>query len=153
MARVSFRGKGWTIRLGRGGLDREIPSWFRPHAALRLLPVLYASPMQVFPGWMLQLLCGLRWRLLLLVLLTCAPLIVLTVHKAGEDRRRQEAAWCRESLRLTELAGREEHQLIGQTRQLLLAVAESGHVRTGDRRSAKKLMDELLSLFVFRPFN
>ena len=30
---------------------------------------------------------GLRFRLLVLVVLTCAPLVALMLHIAGEDRR------------------------------------------------------------------
>jgi hypothetical protein len=36
---------------------------------------------------------GLRFRLLLLVLLACAPLVALAWHSAWEDRRRQLADW------------------------------------------------------------
>jgi signal transduction histidine kinase len=103
--------------------------------------------MRVLSSWMMQGFCGLRCRLLILVLIACAPLIFLTANKAGEDRRRQETAWRQRSVRLSELAQREEQKLIGQTRQLLLAVAESGHVRAGDRRNTRKLMDQLFSSY------
>ena len=36
---------------------------------------------------------GLRFRLLLLVLLACAPLVALTLHTASRERRRAVAAW------------------------------------------------------------
>ncbi len=38
---------------------------------------------------------GLRFRLLLLVLLACAPLVGLTLHTASKERRREVAAWRR----------------------------------------------------------
>jgi signal transduction histidine kinase len=99
--------------------------------------------MRALMGWILQVFCGLRCRLLILALIACAPLIFLTATKAGEERRRQESAWRLRSVRLVDLAKREEQKLIGQTRQLLLAVAESGHVRAGDRRNTQKLMNQL----------
>ena len=86
---------------------------------------------------------GLRLRLLLLVLLACAPLVGLTLHTASEERRRLVKEWNQRSQEMMELATREEGQVIGQTRQLLLAVAESSPVRSGNRRDCKKLLDEL----------
>jgi PAS domain S-box-containing protein len=44
---------------------------------------------------------------------------------------------------MMELATREEARVVGQTRQLLLALAESSPVRSGNRRDCKKLLDEL----------
>ena len=72
-----------------------------------------------------QLFSGLRFRLLLLVLLTCAPLVALTLHRAGADRRRQMADWSQLCEKLSLLAQREQEEIIGSARQLLLAVAES----------------------------
>ena len=46
-----------------------------------------------------------------------------------------------------ELATREEGQVIGQTRQLLLALAESAPVRAGNRRDCKKLLDEVFGSY------
>jgi len=85
----------------------------------------------------------LRLRLLLLVLLACAPLVGLTLHTASEERRRLVKKWNQRSQAMMELATREEGQVIGQTRQLLLALAESSPVRSGNRRDCKKLLDEL----------
>lgn len=109
-------------------------------------------------GCLVQGLCGLRCRLLFLVLIACTPLIVLTVHKAGEDRRRQASNWRQRTVRLTQQAQREEEKIIGQTKQLLLAIAESAHVRAGDQRNTKKLMNDLFASYpryanlgVFRP--
>ena len=94
-----------------------------------------------------RLVSGLRWRLLLLVLLACAPLVGLTLHTASEERRRLVKDWKQRSQEMMELATREEAQVIGQTRQLLLALAESAPVRSGNRRDAKKLLDELFGSY------
>lgn len=90
---------------------------------------------------------GLRFRLLLLVLLACAPLVVLAWHTTLEDRRRELANWQQRSARLAQIAKQEEEDLVGETRQLLLAVAESSPVRSNNRRGAKRLLDELFSTY------
>ena len=90
---------------------------------------------------------GLRWRLLLLVLLACAPLVLLTLRSASEERRRLVKDWKQRSQAMMELAKREEDQVIGQTRQLLLALAESSPVRLGNRRDCQKLLDELFNSY------
>ena len=94
-----------------------------------------------------RLVSGLRLRLLLLVLLACAPLVGLTLHTASEERRRLVKEWNQRSQEMTELATREEGRVIGQTRQLLLALAESSPVRSGSRRDCKKLLDDLLGSY------
>jgi signal transduction histidine kinase len=88
---------------------------------------------------------GLRFRLLLLVLVTCAPLVALTLHTASQARRRQVADWQHQALRLLEVARLEEEQLVGSTRQLLLAMAESSSVRSMNRHGAKSLLDEVFT--------
>src|SRR5439155_6485874 len=92
-----------------------------------------------------EVISGLRFRLLLLVLLTCAPLVALTLNRAWEDRRRAVANWEQRSQHMTQMAMREEEKLIGETRQLLLAMSESAPVRMGGRRACKKLVDELFA--------
>jgi len=94
-----------------------------------------------------RLVSGLRLRLLLLVLLACAPLVGLTLHTASEERRRLVAEWDQRSQEMMDLAVREEGRVIGQTRQLLLALAESSAVRSGNRRNCKKLLGELLDSY------
>ena len=94
-----------------------------------------------------RLVSGLRLRLLLLVLLACAPLVGLTLHTASEERRRLVQEWNQRSLEMMELATREEGHVLGQTRQLLLALAESSQVRSGNRRGCKKLLDELFGSY------
>jgi len=90
---------------------------------------------------------GLRLRLLLLVLLACAPLVGLTLHTASAERRRLVKEWSQRSQEMMEMAAREEGLVIGQTRQLLLALAESSQVRSGNRRDCKKLLDELFGSY------
>jgi signal transduction histidine kinase len=85
----------------------------------------------------------LRVRLLLLVILTCAPLIVLTLHTSSEERRRQTANWERQGHRLAQLAENEEAKLTASTRQLLAAIAESGPVRSGDATNCAVLLAQL----------
>jgi len=92
---------------------------------------------------MRRLLSGLRWRLFLLVLLACAPLVGLTLHTASDERRRLVKDWNQRSQEMMQLAAREENQVIGQTRQLLLALAESAPVRAGNRRACQKMLEEL----------
>jgi signal transduction histidine kinase len=94
-----------------------------------------------------QLFSGLRFRLFLLVLLTCAPLVALMVHTAGEERRRQVTTWQQRCERLGQVLQREEDDILGSTRQLLLAVAESTAVRTSNQKNCKKLLDELFASY------
>jgi PAS domain S-box-containing protein len=94
-----------------------------------------------------RLVSGLRLRLLLLVLLACAPLVGLTLHTASEERRRLVKEWNQRSQEMMELATREEGRVIGQTRQLLLVLAESSQVRSGNRRGCKKLLDDLFGSY------
>jgi PAS domain S-box-containing protein len=89
----------------------------------------------------------LRFRLLLLVLLACGPLVALTLHAASKERRRALVAWNEQAQKMTRLAGREEADLVGQTRQLLLAVSESSAVRLGSRETCKKTLDELFASY------
>lgn len=90
---------------------------------------------------------GLRFRLLALVLLVCAPLVVLMLHAAGEDRRRAVASWRQQAQDLQHIARRDEEELVGSTRQLLLAISESSYVRTLDPRRCKKGLDELFASY------
>ena len=94
-----------------------------------------------------QLFSGLRWRLLLLVMLACAPLVGLMLHRSAADRRGLVAAWNQRAQDLMQLATREETRLIGQTRQLLLALSESTQVRAGSRKAREKLLAELFASY------
>lgn len=85
---------------------------------------------------------GLRFRLLLLVLLACAPLVGLTLYDASKERRLAVAAWSQQARQLARVAHQEEAQLLGQTRQLLLAVSESSAVRSPSREVCRKSLEE-----------
>src|SRR5947209_717622 len=85
----------------------------------------------------------LRVRLLLLVILTCAPLIALTLHTSSEERRRQTADWEHQGRRLAQLAENEEAKLTSSTRQLLAAMAESGPIRSGQPKDCEVLLAQL----------
>src|SRR5271155_4474611 len=88
---------------------------------------------------------GLRLRLVLLILLACAPLVGLIIHAASADRRRERDAWEQRAQKVALLATREEEKIIRQTRQLLLAVSESSGVRSGNWRTSQRLLGELFS--------
>ena len=90
---------------------------------------------------------GLRFRLLVLVLLACAPLVGLTLHVASKERRRAVVAWSDQALKMARLAGHEEGDLLGQTRQLLLAVSESSAVCSTNRDTCKKSLDEVFASY------
>ena len=94
-----------------------------------------------------QFFSGLRFRLLLLVVLACAPLAGLMLHNASDARRRQVADWEQRSQEIARRASQEEGRVVGQTRQLLLAVAESSAVRAGNRRECNKLLDDLFASY------
>lgn len=90
---------------------------------------------------------GLRFRLLLLVVLACAPLVVLMLHTAGEDRQRAKAAWRQRSQRVLQLAGRQEQDVIASARQFLLAISESSSVRSFDAQRCKLWLNELVATY------
>ena len=88
---------------------------------------------------------GLRLRLLLLVVVASAPAVALTLYTGWENRQQQEANWRQEAQKIIELTAREENELIGGTRQLLRAVAESAESPVWQWRSnSKKLLTRLL---------
>ena len=78
---------------------------------------------------MSQLFSGLRFRLVLLVVLASLPPVVLTLHIARQDRQRQTAALRQRSQDMVKLAAGKEDEMIAGTRQLLRVVAESSQVR------------------------
>jgi PAS domain S-box-containing protein len=90
-----------------------------------------------------QLFSGLRFRLLLLVVLASIPPVVLTLHIARQDRQRQTAALRQHSQDMVKLAARKEDEMIAGTRQLLRAVAESAQVRSAQWGNATKLLRTL----------
>jgi PAS domain S-box-containing protein len=94
-----------------------------------------------------DVLFGLRFRLLLLVLLVCAPLVALTLHAASKERRRAVAEWSKRAETMTRLAGREEADLLVQTRQLLLAVSKSSAMRSGNREICKQSLEQVFASY------
>lgn len=94
-----------------------------------------------------QVFSGLRFRLLLLILLACAPLVALVLHTAWEDRRRAVASWRQQSLELQQIARRDEEDLVAGTHQLLLAISESSYVRSFNPRRCKKGLDDLFASY------
>jgi signal transduction histidine kinase len=103
--------------------------------------------MRTLVGFFARVFSGLRFRLLVLVILTCAPLVALMLHTSGEDRRRAKSSWIQRSQRLQQVAQKEEHQIIGSTRQLLLAFSESASVHSLNSRRCKKAVDELFAAY------
>ncbi len=98
-------------------------------------------------GYVSRLFSGLQFRLLVLIVLVCAPLVALIMHTALEDRRRAMTSWRQRSQKVLQLSKREEDELVGGTRQLLLAVSESTQVRSLNAHQAKKWIDELSSSY------
>jgi hypothetical protein len=94
---------------------------------------------------MSQFFSGLRFRLVLLVVLASLPPVVLTLHIARQDRQRQTAALRQRSQDLVKLAARKEDEMIAGTRQLLRAVAESSQVRSARWGNCTKLLRTLFA--------
>jgi signal transduction histidine kinase len=90
-----------------------------------------------------QVFSGLRFRLLLLVLLTCAPLVAFMIHTTGEDRRRSMTNWQQHSQSMRQMAKSEERHIIMMAQQLLQAISDSSQVRLPNAASCKKWFDDL----------
>src|SRR6267143_1464269 len=101
--------------------------------------------MRLLANYVSGLFSGLRFRLLLLVAVVCSPLIGLTLHRAGEDRRRAMAGWQQRSQQLMQLASRQEDKVIGETRQLLAAMGESESIRTNNPAACRQLVNGLFA--------
>ncbi len=94
---------------------------------------------------MCQLFSGLRFRLVLLVVLASLPPVVLTLHIARQDRQRQTAALRQRSQDMVKLAARKEDEMIAGTRQLLRALAESSQVQSARWGNCTKLLRTLFA--------
>jgi len=94
---------------------------------------------------MSQLFSGLRFRLVLLVVLASLPPVVLTLHIARQDRQRQTAALRQRSQDMVKLAARKEDEMIAGTRQLLRAVAASSRVQLGRWRDCNEWLRTLFA--------
>ena len=92
-----------------------------------------------------QLFSGLRFRLVLLVVLASLLPVVLTLHIARQDRQHQTAALRQRSQDIVKLSARKEDEMIAGTRQLLRAVAESAQVRSAQWGNATKLLRTLFA--------
>ncbi len=90
---------------------------------------------------------GLRFRLLLLVLLVCAPLVVLILHTADADRRRAMSDWQSRSAEMRQIAKTEEDEMVDGTRQFLLALSESSTVRSLKARRCQEFLREELRYY------
>ena len=90
-----------------------------------------------------RLLPELPWHPLLLLLVVCVPLVGLTLRTMSEERRRLVREWKQCPKEMMQLNSREEEQVIGQSRQPLLALAESTPVRTGNERDSQNLLEDL----------
>jgi PAS domain S-box-containing protein len=88
---------------------------------------------------------GLRFRLVLLVVLASLPPVVLTLHIARQDRQRQTAALRQRSQDMVKLAARKEDEMIAGTRQLLRAVAGSSQVQSAQWVNCSKLLRTLFA--------
>lgn len=74
---------------------------------------------------------SLRVRLFFLVLLAVLPALVLALYTASEERQQAARRAQEDALRLARLAATRQVKLIGETRQLLTAMAQLPHVRRG----------------------
>lgn len=86
---------------------------------------------------------GLRLRLLLMVLLVCAPLLAWMLYSAGQDRRRDMAAWESRITTLTQIARKEEKEVFDSTRQLLFATSLNAAVQRLDPEEARTALRDI----------
>ncbi|HVV71913.1 MAG TPA: hypothetical protein VHI52_10500, partial [Verrucomicrobiae bacterium] len=98
-------------------------------------------------GVLVQAFSGLRIRLLLLVLLVCAPLVVLILHSADEDRHRAMANWRQRSTEMLQIANSEEVEMVDATRQFLLALSESSALRSPKSKDCNNFLHEELRYY------
>jgi PAS domain S-box-containing protein len=92
-----------------------------------------------------QFCSGLRFRLVLLVVLASVPPVALTLHIAQQDRQRQTVALRQRSQDMVKLAARKEDEMIAGTRQLLRAMAESSQVRAARWANCSKSFSTLFA--------
>jgi PAS domain S-box-containing protein len=94
---------------------------------------------------MIQFFSGLRFRLVLLVVLASLPPAALTLHLARQERQRQTAALKQRSHEMVQLAARKEDEMIAGARQLLRAVAESSQVQSARWADCTRLLRRLFA--------
>src|SRR5512133_967436 len=81
-------------------------------------------------GHVAQVFSGLRFRLLLMLLLACSPLVVVTLYTALNARHDAMTNWQQTSARLSSSVKHEEDHLIESTKLLLLALSEESGIRS-----------------------
>lgn len=96
-------------------------------------------------GFVAPFRCGLRIRLMLLVLLVCAPLAALTIHQFSKEQAHQSEMWEEQASRLTRVAATEEAILLRDTRQLLFNISIFSGVALGDIEAVKRYLEDELS--------
>ena len=79
-----------------------------------------------------RVLFGLRFRLLVLVLAVCAPIVGVTIHTTLEGRQREVADWREHARQLTQVVLREDQEvdpaLIGQLAEDVLGLGAAAVV-------------------------
>ena len=95
-----------------------------------------------------RVLFGLRFRLLLLVLLACAPLVGLTLHTASKERRREVADWRERARQLTQACAPGRVR-VAQTdpRNCCWRCRELSAVQSGNREDCKKSLEEAVASY------
>lgn len=88
---------------------------------------------------------GIRFRLLLLVVLAVLPAFALTVYTASEQREQANSIARREALGLVRMASGEQEELISGARQLLELMVQLPDVRGGDTAACNRLFEKVLS--------
>ncbi len=83
---------------------------------------------------------GLRFRLLLLLVMVCTPLIVLTLHTASQDRRAARTKWGEQVKALAQTLTRDETNLVGEVRIFLDALSTSPTIIAGNRTECGNLV-------------
>src|SRR5437899_7026739 len=94
---------------------------------------------------MSQLFSGLRFRLVLLVVLASLPPVVLTLHIARQERQGKITALRQRSQDIIKLSARKEEEMILGTRQLLRVVAASSQVELGRWGDCNELLRTLFA--------
>ncbi|HOX59945.1 MAG TPA: histidine kinase [Candidatus Paceibacterota bacterium] len=94
-----------------------------------------------------RIIFGLRFRLLLLVLLVCAPLVGVALHSAAKERRRVKSVWKEQAHEMVPLAHQAEQALLKQSRELLVRVSKMSAVRSGNREACKSALNDVFASY------
>jgi PAS domain S-box-containing protein len=87
-----------------------------------------------------QICSGLRFRLLVVVVVACVPPVLLTLQLAREERQREMAVLRQRLREMVQLGSRKEDEMIAGTRQLLRTLAESSQVQSGHPAACSQLL-------------